>query len=96
MIVLYQSPYIHSGNLNAGLGLLLKDIDRDQEDVLEEGRLLLYLAEIFYAFSLASSKFSILGFYWRLFKTSPIRNPILILAGCSVRSCSYLIQTSVC
>lgn len=90
MVVLHQ-PFLHfPGNIEAGLGMLLKDIDRDQEGVLEEGRLLLYLAEIFYAFSLAFSKFSILGFYWRLFKTSPIRKPILILAGCSVRSSGYL------
>jgi hypothetical protein len=78
------SNTLSSGNIDAGLGLRLKEIDRNHDAVLEEGRLLLYLAELFYAFTLAFSKFSILGFYWRLFKTSPIRKPIIILAICSV------------
>lgn len=59
----------------------MEDIPREHDEVLEEGRLLLWNAEIFYAFSLACSKYSILGFYWRLFKTSNIRTPILILVG---------------
>ena len=37
-----------------------------------------------YAFSLAFSKMSILGMYWRLFSTSSIRLPIQILFGASV------------
>lgn len=56
----------------------------ETDDVLEMSRLLLWNAEIFYAFSLAFSKLSILGFYWRLFKTSNIRLPIQILAVCSI------------
>lgn len=72
------------GTLYAGLGRPLSDIDIDTEDVLEQSRLLLWNAELFYAFSLAFSKMSILGFYWRLFKMSNIRLPIQILAVSSV------------
>ena len=54
-----------------------------EEDALRESRFLLYLGEIFYASSLAFSKFSILGFYWRLFSSSSIRIPIQILTVCS-------------
>jgi hypothetical protein len=37
-----------------------------------------------YTFSVGLSKFVILGFYWRLFSTSFIRQPIRILFACSV------------
>lgn len=46
--------------------------------------MLLWIAEILYAFALAFAKLAILAFYWRMFKISNIRLPILILAGCSV------------
>lgn len=54
------------------------------EEILTRSRQLLYFAELFYAFSLAFSKFAILAFYWRIFKTSNIRIPILALAGTSI------------
>jgi hypothetical protein len=37
-----------------------------------------------YTFSVGLSKFVILGFYWRMFSTSFIRQPIRILFACSV------------
>jgi hypothetical protein len=37
-----------------------------------------------YTFSVGLSKFVILGFYWRMFSTSLIRQPIRILFACSV------------
>lgn len=38
----------------------------------------------FYTFSVGLSKFVILGFYWRTFSLSVIRQPIRILFVCSV------------
>jgi hypothetical protein len=61
----------------------LEDIPIDVDEALEQSTFSLYLAEIFYAFSLAFSKMSILCFYWRLFSASNIRLPIQILMGCS-------------
>lgn len=37
-----------------------------------------------YTFSIAFSKFTILAFYWRVFKHSSIRIPIQVLLGASV------------
>ena len=54
------------------------------EVTLERSRLLLWNAELFYAFSLASAKLAILGFYWRMFKTSILKRPIQILVGCTL------------
>jgi hypothetical protein len=60
------------------------DISLSKQSVLYNSRLILWNAEIFYAFSLAFAKLSILSFYWRMFKTSPIRNPIKILGACTM------------
>jgi hypothetical protein len=69
---------------HAGLGHRLEDIPIGVDEALKQSKFSLYLAEIFYAFSLAFSKMSILCFYWRLFRTSNIRLPIQILMGCSI------------
>jgi hypothetical protein len=37
-----------------------------------------------YTFSVGLSKFVILGFYWRMFSKSLIRQPIRILFACSI------------
>lgn len=37
------------------------------------------IAELTYATSLAFVKYSILAFYWRMFKTSSIKIPIIVL-----------------
>lgn len=65
--------------MEAGLGRSLDTIDLEHETALTKSRLYLYVAEILYAFSLAFSKLSILGLYWRLFSTSSIRLPMQIL-----------------
>jgi hypothetical protein len=67
-----------------GLGLHLADIDLTEKAALRQALFYCYFAEIFYALSLAFSKFAILAFYWRLFSTSSIRIPIIILALASL------------
>ncbi|KAH8688524.1 hypothetical protein BGZ61DRAFT_391910 [Ilyonectria robusta] len=55
-------------------------ITEDQRvEILEHGRRLMLCCEYFYAFSIASTKFTILTLYWRLFKLSWIRIPIQIM-----------------
>ncbi|KAF2472427.1 uncharacterized protein BDR25DRAFT_366447 [Lindgomyces ingoldianus] len=70
--------------LQIGLGRYLKDIDSPDFLVLERSRLILWNVELFYAFSLAFTKLAILAFYWRMFKTSKIKIPIQVLAGCAI------------
>ncbi|KAM5366846.1 hypothetical protein ACJZ2D_010298 [Fusarium nematophilum] len=68
------------------LGKLMPD-DLDEatrESILYHSRLLGFFNSLCYASSLASSKISILSFYWRLFKLSTIRIPILLMLGMSV------------
>ena len=67
-----------------GLGLKLADINLSQDDALFQARLLLYFAELSYAFSLAFSKLAILSFYWRMFKLSNIKIPIQVLVLASI------------
>jgi hypothetical protein len=64
-----------------GFGLHLSDIDSSlpKSQVLERARLQTWLGELFYAFSLGFSQLAILGFYWRMFKTSNIKRPIWML-----------------
>ena len=52
-----------------------------REAILEESRLLSFINSLFYAASIACSKLAILCLYWRLFKLSCLRWPILILIG---------------
>ncbi|KAJ4195335.1 hypothetical protein NW759_016467 [Fusarium solani] len=58
--------------------------DNAVRDILAKSRLSLFLTELLYAFSLTFSKLAILAFYWRMFKTSNIRIPILVLAGLAI------------
>uniref|UniRef100_A0A8H7TQG4 Rhodopsin domain-containing protein n=1 Tax=Bionectria ochroleuca TaxID=29856 RepID=A0A8H7TQG4_BIOOC len=73
--------------VNHGLGLHITDIVATKgitlEDILFEGKLLLFIAELFYAFGLFFAKVSILSLYWRMFNLTNIRLPIQILFGCS-------------
>ncbi|KAF2806482.1 uncharacterized protein BDZ99DRAFT_479726 [Mytilinidion resinicola] len=71
--------------LQCGLGLFLSEIDTPVDQVLERSKLILWNEEIFYAFSLAFSKLSILAFYWRMFKNSNIKKPIIILFESNVK-----------
>ncbi|VUC21882.1 unnamed protein product [Clonostachys rosea] len=70
--------------LGAGLGRPLEAVNNSREDAYYQSRMLLWIGEIIYAFTLAFSKLSVLGFYWRLFRTSGIRIPIQILTGASI------------
>ncbi|KAH8199712.1 hypothetical protein TruAng_006120 [Truncatella angustata] len=62
-----------------GFGLQLKDIELTPKESLTKSLLFCYLAEIFYALSLACAKFAVLAFYWRMFRTSNIKIPIIAL-----------------
>src|SRR6478735_1845355 len=53
-------------------------------DELYQAKLLLFIAELFYAFGLFFAKISILSLYWRMFRVTGIRLPIQILFGCSL------------
>ncbi|KAH7114538.1 hypothetical protein B0J13DRAFT_239587 [Dactylonectria estremocensis] len=65
--------------------LMPDDLDTEsRENILYHARILGFFNSLCYASSLASSKISILSFYWRLFKTSTIRVPILVLLAMSV------------
>lgn len=75
---------LHLGVVHAGLGRPLDEVPLPREEALTLSLLYLYFAELMYAFSLAFSKMSILGMYWRLFSQSDIRLPIQVLFGCSV------------
>ncbi|CAH0050683.1 unnamed protein product [Clonostachys solani] len=68
-----------------GLGKHVHDVTWGPiEDVLTINKLLLYVAELFYAFALFFGKVSILAFYWRMFGVTNIKLPIQILLGCSI------------
>lgn len=53
-------------------------------EAIRRASIFVVLVELFYVFSLFCSKIAILGMYWRLFSTSPIRLPIQILSAMSV------------
>ncbi|KAH7143571.1 hypothetical protein EDB81DRAFT_690139 [Dactylonectria macrodidyma] len=71
--------------LTKGLGLHIQDIESPPiEDILFQSKLLLFIAELIYAFALFFAKMSILSLYWRMFRVTNIRLPIQILFGCSL------------
>ncbi|KFH48445.1 hypothetical protein ACRE_006400 [Hapsidospora chrysogenum ATCC 11550] len=74
--------------INHGLGLHITDIVAIEgvslEDALHQGKLILFIAELFYAFGLFFAKVSILSLYWRMFGVTSIRLPIQILFGCAL------------
>ncbi|KAK9421296.1 hypothetical protein SUNI508_05834 [Seiridium unicorne] len=63
----------------SGLGLHLGDVGLAPELSLNRSLFFCYLVELFYAASLACSKFAVLAFYWRMFRTSNIKIPIITL-----------------
>lgn len=67
-----------------GLGRFLEEIPTPLDLVLLRSRLLLFYIELTYAFSLGFSKFAILAFYWRMFKSSKIRFPIQVLSVATI------------
>lgn len=65
--------------VQSGLGRHLDDVDGDMGILLRNSLIHNMVAELTYAASLGFVKFSILAFYWRMFKTSPIKIPIILL-----------------
>ncbi|KAI8654098.1 hypothetical protein NCS56_01366400 [Fusarium sp. Ph1] len=63
------------------LGQSLSGIqDQARADMIrEKSRFLLWVTELLYAGSIAASKLAILSFYWRIFRYTSIRIPILVL-----------------
>ncbi|CAG9988669.1 unnamed protein product [Clonostachys byssicola] len=51
----------------------------DKEKILEYSRKLAFFASLSYAFSISSSKLTILSFYWRIFQHTAIRIPIIVM-----------------
>ncbi|SCO87525.1 related to integral membrane protein [Fusarium oxysporum] len=74
--------------INRGLGLHIMDVldvkGITLDKALYESKLVLFVAELFYAFGLFFAKVSILSLYWRMFCITNIRLPIQILFGCSI------------
>jgi hypothetical protein len=67
-----------------GLGMHMADVQLPQNEITYHYFLDLWVDMWLYTFSVGLSKLVILGFYWRMFSTSVIRQPIRILFACSV------------
>lgn len=84
------SPPFDSSNQCPGmhhwrLGRSLQGLDPDvAEHYLDRSRFTMFIIDFFYAYSIGFSKLSILCFYWRIFKYSSIRYPIIFLLIASV------------
>ncbi|VUC21633.1 unnamed protein product [Clonostachys rosea] len=63
------------------LGQIIPDTvtETRREEILLNSRKIAFFCSLTYAFSIASSKLAILSLYWRLFKLSSIRIPIITL-----------------
>ncbi|KAF5025375.1 hypothetical protein F66182_2540 [Fusarium sp. NRRL 66182] len=63
------------------LGVMMPDSMpvEEREAILQQSRFLGFFNSLCYASSIACSKIAILSLYWRLFKTSSIRIPILVM-----------------
>lgn len=74
-------PLITAGTARYMLGQSLSGIqDQTHADMIrEKSRFLLWITELLYAASIAASKLAILSFYWRIFRYTSIRIPILVL-----------------
>ncbi|ORY04385.1 hypothetical protein BCR34DRAFT_634161 [Clohesyomyces aquaticus] len=66
-----------------GLGIHLKDINLPEKQVVHQYFVDLWADMWMYTFSVGLSKFVVLGFYWRNFSRSIIRQPIHILLAFS-------------
>jgi hypothetical protein len=67
-----------------GLGKHIDDVKISISEITYHYFLDLWIDEWMYTFAVGLSKFVILGFYWRVFSISIIRQPIRILFACSV------------
>lgn len=62
------------------LGQSLSGIQEARAEMIrEKSRFILWVTELLYAGSIAASKLAILSFYWRVFRYTSIRIPILVL-----------------
>ena len=75
-----------------GIGRPLHDIDMAEDEIVYHYFLELWVDMWFYTFSVGLSKFVILGFYWRTFGLSVIRQLIRILFVCS--ACWIVVRVS--
>jgi hypothetical protein len=67
-----------------GLGKHIDDVKIPKNEITYHYYMDLWIDMWLYTFAVGLSKFVILGFYWRMFSTSIIRQPIRILFACSV------------
>lgn len=67
-----------------GFGKHIGDLPEDKTTVLYYSKLLNWNLDLNYAFSLGSSKLSVLMLYWRVFGISTIRTPIKVLCVLSI------------
>ncbi|KAI1865804.1 uncharacterized protein JN550_008062 [Neoarthrinium moseri] len=71
--------------IGKGLGLHITDVTWiSTSEAVMQSKLILWVAEIVYAFALFFAKMSILFFYWRIFSVTNLRYPIMILMGASI------------
>ncbi|KAK8101035.1 uncharacterized protein PG998_007559 [Apiospora kogelbergensis] len=66
--------------ISNGLGRHLDDVEDPKEVAFRTANLLTFFLQLAYTYSITLIKFAILAFYWRVFNTSSIRRPIIILA----------------
>ncbi|KAG9252083.1 uncharacterized protein F5Z01DRAFT_638720 [Emericellopsis atlantica] len=78
------SVLIIAWTILGGLGQEMATLSISPAEAVMRSSIFVLLVELFYAFSLFCSKIAILGMYWRLFSTSPIRLPIQVLAAMSL------------
>jgi hypothetical protein len=81
--MLSLSTFLTKAEVRWGLGMHLQDIDLPEDVIVHHYFLDLFADMWLYTFSVGLSKFVILGFYWRMFSTSFIRQPIRVLFACS-------------
>ncbi|KAK8030666.1 hypothetical protein PG990_000400 [Apiospora arundinis] len=66
--------------ISNGLGRHLDDDDDPEEVAFRTANLFTFFLQLAFTYSITLIKFAILAFYWRVFSTSSIRWPIIILA----------------
>jgi hypothetical protein len=75
-----------TGTVDYGLGRKIADrpANLTPDEVVEMSWLVLFASEFIYALSIFFSQVTILTFYWRIFKHSAIRIPIIIMLVASI------------
>ncbi|KAJ4373797.1 hypothetical protein N0V83_002536 [Neocucurbitaria cava] len=83
VVAFVSMPFAWRNITRWGLGIPLQDINLPTEQIEYHYFKDLWVDMWLYTFSVGLSKFVILGFYWRVFSLSIIRQPIRILFACS-------------